>query len=359
MFNNANEGYSLFNGNSNLTKVVFGENVTKIPEYVCGSMANLQKVEFKGEVTEIKEYAFYNCPSLENIHLAAYSEDDFDINNITIGKGNDIVTEDIFTFGIYREEKTNKEFGVTVSYINTAFKEEIKLSVTETEGTHENGSVNILDNEIREQVGCFNIKMISVETGMTVQPAGGKKVRITMPVPEQYLGKKNFRIIHELETGARENFATNASSSKNRIEISADGKYLVFEVSSFSKIEVMTFEKAPTVSIKNNTGSKAIGYGDILRLTANTSNMPADAKIFWYVDGVKKGEGITFEISPESGSVEVTVKVVDANGNDYAETEISDTEKVTVKSGFFQKLINFFKNLFGISRIVAQAFKAD
>lgn len=207
-------------------------------------------------------------------------------------------------------------------------------------------------------VGCFNIKMVSVETGMAIQPVNGKTVEITMPIPEQYLGKKNFKIIHELENGARENFTTNASNSKNKIEISADGRYLIFNVSSFSKFELMTFEAAPTVSIKNNTGSKTINYGETLRLTANTSNMPADAKIFWYVDGDKAGEGTTFEVSPESGSVEVTVKVVDADGNNYAGADISDSQKVSVKSGFFQKLISFFKNLFGIGRIVAQAFKA-
>ncbi len=113
----------------------------------------------------------------------------------------------------------------------------------------------------------------------------------------------------------------------------------------------------PTVSIRNNTGSKTINYGETLRMTAVTKNMPADAKIIWYVDGAKAGEGTTLEVSPESGSVEVTVKVVDANGENYAETEISDSQYVSVKSGFFQKLINFFKNLFGLSRTVTQALK--
>ena len=83
---------------------------------------------------------------------------------------------------------------MTASYISNAFTEEVDIAVTEVDGTHENGSVNILDNEIREMVGCFNIKMVSVETGKTVQPVNGKTVTITMPIPHQYLGKKNFRI---------------------------------------------------------------------------------------------------------------------------------------------------------------------
>lgn len=110
-----------------------------------------------------------------------------------------------------------------------------------------------------------------------------------------------------------------------------------------------------TLKIKNNPSSRTINYGETLRLTAVTTNMPADAKLYWYVDGVKKGEGTTFEVSPESGSVEVTVKVVDVNGNSYSNAEISDSQKVSVNSGFFQKIISFFKNLFGMNRTIVQA----
>lgn len=115
-----------------------------------------------------------------------------------------------------------------------------------------------------------------------------------------------------------------------------------------------------TVKIKNNPGSRTIKYGEILRLTAITNNMPADAKIYWYVDGVKRGEGTTFEVSPTSGSVQVTVKLVDSRGNVLENAngdEISDSQKVAVKAGFFQKLISFFKNLFGMNRTLVQVIK--
>ncbi len=115
-----------------------------------------------------------------------------------------------------------------------------------------------------------------------------------------------------------------------------------------------------TVKIKNNSGSKTISYGETLRLTAITSNMPADAKIYWYVDGAKKGEGETFNLSFESGTKTVEVKLVDAKGNiikNSSGNEIADSESVTINSGFFQKLISFFKNLFGINRTVVQVFK--
>lgn len=122
--------------------------------------------------------------------------------------------------------------------------------------------------------------------------------------------------------------------------------------------------EAPTlitgsIKIKNNPGNKTINYGEILRLTAQTTNKPENSSVWWYVDGVKSGEGETFEISPQSGSVDITVKLVDTDGTvitDNNGNELSDSQTVSVKSGFFQKLISFFKNLFGIDRTVIQVF---
>lgn len=115
----------------------------------------------------------------------------------------------------------------------------------------------------------------------------------------------------------------------------------------------------PEISIRNNTGTKTISYGETLRLSAETKNATADMRIFWYVDGVKLGEGTTIDVSPESG-VTVTAKLVDKNGEALTDAdgkEISDSQTVKVRSGFLQKLISFFKNLFGISRIVIQSIK--
>ena len=112
-----------------------------------------------------------------------------------------------------------------------------------------------------------------------------------------------------------------------------------------------------TLSIKNNMGSKTINYGETLKLSVNVTNKPANAKIYWYVDGVKRAEGEVFEISFENGSKIVTVKLVDSNGVVYEDAngnEISDSQTVTVNGGFFQKIISFFKNLFGMNRNVVQ-----
>lgn len=116
-----------------------------------------------------------------------------------------------------------------------------------------------------------------------------------------------------------------------------------------------------TIKIKNNSSSKTINYGESLRLTAIVTNQPSNAKICWYIDGVKAGEGDFLYVSFESGTKYVTVKLVYDNGalcEDTESNEISDSQTVTVKSGFFQKIVSFFKNLFGMNRTIIQAFKS-
>lgn len=117
--------------------------------------------------------------------------------------------------------------------------------------------------------------------------------------------------------------------------------------------------KFPELKIKNNIGAKTINYGETLRLTAEITNGVNKPTVWWYVNGAKSGEGTTFEVSPKSGSIEVTARLVYADGTavkDKNGNDISDSQTVSVKSGFFQKLISFFKNLFKINRTVIQSF---
>ncbi len=112
------------------------------------------------------------------------------------------------------------------------------------------------------------------------------------------------------------------------------------------------------VSIKNKPDTKTIKYGETLRLTAVTSAaLPEGTKICWYVDGVKAAEGETFDISFNSGTKSVTVKITDSSDNalkDANGNEISDSQKVSVNSSFWQKIVSFFKNLFRMNRTVIQ-----
>ena len=59
----------IFFNDSSLTKVIFGEKITKIPAYACTAVFSLKTVIFNRTVSEIGKGAFYGCSSLSNIDL--------------------------------------------------------------------------------------------------------------------------------------------------------------------------------------------------------------------------------------------------------------------------------------------------
>ncbi len=158
--------------------------------------------------------------------------------------------------------------------------------------------------------------------------------------------------------------ATNPENVKSALiscakDLGEEGKddYYGWGIPKLGSMAIEAPEITASIKIRNNIGNKAINYGETLRLTAEITEQPENTTVWWYVDGVKKGEGFGFDVSPKSGSIEVSAKLVDSNGTilSYKDgREISDSQKVSVNSGFFQKLISFFKNLFGINRTVVQ-----
>lgn len=102
--------------------------------------------------------------------------------------------------------------------------------------------------------------------------------------------------------------------------------------------------------------TSTINYGETLVLHADFTNIPADAKIEWGV----VGNGVTIKPSADgktcavtstaTGDATITAKYVDADGVEHiAEQEIESNASI------WQKIVSFFKNLFGINRTIEQA----
>lgn len=109
-----------------------------------------------------------------------------------------------------------------------------------------------------------------------------------------------------------------------------------------------------------------IRYGDTLILYANINiyALPEGCTIVWNVIGsgvtiVPSEDGLTCSVtSIQSGDVTIVATVVDANGEvvtDANGSEIFFAQQLNSKAGFWQRLISFFKNLFGIARIIFQS----
>ena len=122
-----------------------------------------------------------------------------------------------------------------------------------------------------------------------------------------------------------------------------------------TKPQIAVFEiRKPSVT--------TINYGDsiILHLDVIEGELPEDAKIVWSIDNgnfklISTAEdGYDCMITPNAkGDSVVTVTVYDKDGNEIG----SDTQTMTSKAGFFQKLIAFFKKLFGLTKVIPEAFR--
>lgn len=117
---------------------------------------------------------------------------------------------------------------------------------------------------------------------------------------------------------------------------------------------VIPMLKPETVDLTiKNPSRTTINYGDSIYLHAIV-DLPAGAEVVWEASNSNftyslSADGKSCFISPASnGETEFTAKVIDSNGNVISEIR---TQKMTSKAGFFQKIIAFFKKLFGLTKV--------
>ena len=121
------------------------------------------------------------------------------------------------------------------------------------------------------------------------------------------------------------------------------------------------FEPIKTKISINTPSTTTVSYGFTLNLHANVTDLPEGARIVWSMDGsgfelIPSADGMTCGVkSVSKGSATITAKVVDKNGNavkDANGNEITASQQLTSKAGFFQKLAAFFKKLFGSNMVI-------
>ena len=69
--------------------------------------------------------------------------------------------------------------------------------------------------------------------------------------------------------------------------------------------------------------------------------MPEGGSVQWFVDGKPAGNAKTLTVKDKTNSYIVKAVVADKNGN-----QTMDEENVTIKNGFIDIIIWFFKHLF-------------
>ena len=119
------------------------------------------------------------------------------------------------------------------------------------------------------------------------------------------------------------------------------------------------FELSFKMSIRNPS-TTTISYGDKIILHADMNEaLPSGWTVKWTADNSNfsysvSADGSTCTISPDkSGSTNFKASVYDEKGNVICE----DTQSMTSKAGFFDKIGAFFRKLFGSTKTIPQLFK--
>ena len=118
-------------------------------------------------------------------------------------------------------------------------------------------------------------------------------------------------------------------------------------------------EKIDRLSVIKEPKTKSINYKDGVVIRPNFANIPEGAVIEWTVNNGNlnysvDANGNLTAMSNASGNTTFTAKVKLADGTymkDMYGKEVVDETTVTSNAGFFQKIIGFFKSLFGATKI--------
>ncbi len=236
------------------------------------------------------------------------------------------------------DEKT----GVEMEYVADDYEGEVEITVEEA---FDGEAFDIIDTTLNStQKFIYDITM--TVNGVATQPNG--KVTVKIPLPSGYDHTRTFVYHVDSNTGKIEPMYAEYK----------DG-YLVFETTHFSYyalVEVLDVEL-----IINKTSTNKINFGDTLVLTLGEIEIPEGYAIAWLVEGAGVStwvseDGLECRVtSIANGNPTIYAKLVDEEENVITNAdgeEIFDEITLVSKAGFWQKFISFFKNLFGINRVI-------
>ena len=229
--------------------------------------------------------------------------------------------------------------------------------------------VYLYDANGKEVVRIINDVAVFVEDGINVFINNREKY-ITVPANQEYSvkiiatdeGTMDYLVIEHNENGQYEKVVSNLNITLNKNKEFSGEICDEFDVNEDSYVLLEVFNGKIEIMQPSTT---TINYGETLVLHADLgeTELPEEYSILWTVEGsgvtIQPSEdGMTCNVtSVQNGNVTVKVTVVDENGEaicDADGNEITAAQQLTSKAGFWQKIVSFFKKLFGISRIILQ-----
>lgn len=194
--------------------------------------------------------------------------------------------------------------------------------------------INLKTGETYSEYEEYEIALVN--DGQYIQPTGEVEVYIDSPYEKAVVARQK------------------ADGTWEIIPSTLSNGLLRFMVNHFCRFAVLDDASAvrPTIAIRNFMTDRAVDYRTTITFTADVTNAVDGAAVHWFIDGQDKGTGETFEWKEAKQSYTVQAKYV--KGSEILAE--SESENVTVKTGFFAKLKAFFRALFGRLPKVVQEY---
>lgn len=225
--------------------------------------------------------------------------------------------------------------------------------------------VYVYDENGKEVVRIINDVAVYVEDGINVFINGREKY-VTVPADQEYSvkivaideGTMDYLVMEHDENGKYE-----VAFSNLNIELNSGKEFRGKICDEFNVVEdaykiSMVFNDELKI---NKTSTTKINFGDTLVLQLAEIELPNGYTVEWFVEGA----GVSTSVSEDglecrvtsiaNGNATISAKLVDSEENVVTNAdgeEIFDEITITSKAGFWQQLVSFFKNLFGINRVI-------
>ena len=313
-------GDSAFYSCQSLPKITFGNNVTTIGDSAFHWCRSLKNVIIPDSVTTISPGAFWSCSSLESV----------------------IIPESVTSIGEYA-------FSYCPKLTN--------ISVDENNQYYSNDSYGVLYNKNKTTViqypGGITKTSYAIPDGVTTIGSRGFAYNASLrsiTIPDSVVTIEDMAF--DECTNLKDVYYDGVKEQWNKISIdSYYNEYLTGANIHYKDISDNAVIPAPSES--------SISYGDSIVLHVDASKIPEGGYVKWTPSNDNfsysvSADGTTCTIIPEkSGDTTFTVTIYNAEGKPVS----TDKQAMTSKAGFFDKIIAFFKKLFGMTKVIPQAFK--